>query len=364
LALERDVPVALNELWISRRDSAKSWRRQQRRRQWRPAAMKVSSMRSVVGIALLIGFGAGVVIAASFPPPPWAYGDGERGKPLLDDGKPKRVAGSARSFTLEQIHDSFTPADWYPSEHPPMPAVPVATGRKPDLRACSWCHLPTGLGHSQSGNLAGLRADYLARQLADFKSGARHSSVGNSIMANISRALTPQEAQAAVEYFSKLRQRPWVKVVESDMAPRTVVVEGGLRVQREPLELEPLGERIVEVPQDPARTRLYDAHAGFVAYVPKGSVARGKAFVAMPDKAVSCTECHGKDLRGAEHAPDSTLSVPGLRGRSPTYIMRQLYDFHSGARSGPGAELMKPVAAQMTLQQMTDVAAYFASLVP
>jgi cytochrome c553 len=326
--------------------------------------MNSMHIRALIRIALLMVLGAGVVFAASFPPPPWAYGDGERGKPHPDDGQPKRVAGSTRSFMLAQIHDSFTPADWYPSEHPPMPAVPVATGRKPDLRACSWCHLPTGLGHSQSGNLAGLRADYLARQLADFKSGARHSSVGNSIMANIARSLTPQEAQAAVTYFSQLRQRPWVKVVESDMAPKTEVVEGGLRVQRQPQELEPIGDRIVEVPQDPARTRLYDAHAGFVAYVAKGSIARGKAFVAMPDKAVTCTECHGKDLRGAEHAPDSTLSVPGLRGRSPTYIVRQLYDFHSGARSGPGAELMKPIAAQMTLRQMMDVAAYFASLVP
>jgi cytochrome c553 len=56
--------------------------------------------------------------------------------------------------------------------------------------------------------------------------------------------------------------------------------------------------------------------------------------------------------------------VPALRGRSPTYIVRQLYDFHSGARSGAGAQLMKPIAAQMTVQQMTDVAAYFASLAP
>ena len=326
--------------------------------------MRGLRIRSFVQSVLLIGVGATVVVAASFRPPQWAYGEGERGKPLPDDGQPKRITGSTRSFTLAQIHDSFAPADWYPNEHPPMPAVPVATGRKPDLRACSWCHLPNGLGHSQSGNLAGLSADYLARQLVDFKSGDRHSSVGNTIMANISRALTPEEAEAAVKYFSRLRQRAWVKVVESDTAPRTEVVEGGLRVQREPQELEPLAGRIVEVPVEAGRTRLYDSHAGFVAYVPKGSIARGKALVAKPDKAVQCTECHGQDLRGAAHARDSNLSVPGVRGRSPTYLVRQLYDFNSGARSGPGAELMKPIAVQMTLQEMTDVAAYFASLAP
>jgi len=326
--------------------------------------MNMSGARAFAGIALLIGLGAGIVLAASFPPPPWAYGDGEKGKPLADDGQPKRLAGSTRSYSLEQIHDSFAPADWYPNEHPTMPEIPVAKGRKPEVRACSWCHLPNGLGHPQSGNLAGLSADYMTRQLADFKTGARHSSVGNSIMATISRAMTTQELEAAVMYFSRLRQRPWVKVVETAMAPRTEVVEGGLRVKREPQELEPLGERVVEVPQEAGRTRLYDSHAGFIAYVPMGSLARGKAFVAMPEKAVTCTECHGKDLRGAAHAPDTTIPVPALRGRSPTYIIRQLYDFHSGARSGPGAELMKPIAAQMTLRQMTDVAAYLASLAP
>src|SRR5678815_1684591 len=171
----------------------------------RAAAMNGVHMRLVIRSAILIVLGAGGALAASFPPPPWAYGDGERGKPHSDDGQPKRVTGSTRSFTLTQIHDSFAPADWYPNEHPLMPVVPVATGRKPDVRACSWCHLPTGLGHPQSGNLAGLSADYLTRQLADFKTGARHSSVGNSIMATITRAMSAQEAEAAVNYYSKLR---------------------------------------------------------------------------------------------------------------------------------------------------------------
>jgi cytochrome c553 len=200
--------------------------------------------------------------------------------------------------------------------------------------------------------------------MTDFKTGARHLSVGDLAMASISRAMTPQEVQVAVTYYSRLRQRPWVKVVESEMAPKTVIVEGGLRIKREPPELEPLGERIIEIPQDSERGRLNDSQAGFIAYAPTGSIARGKAFVAMPKKVVTCTACHGKDLRGAAHAPDSTLPVPSLRGRSPTYLVRQLYDFHSGARSGPGAELMKPIAFQLTLREMNDVAAYIASLVP
>src|SRR6476660_8125607 len=201
----------------------------------------------------------GTAQSASFDPPQWAYGVGEKGKAYPDDKQPKRLAGSSRAYTFTQIEDSFAPADWYPEDHPAMPQVPVATGRKPDVRACSWCHLPNGLGHPQSSSLAGLSAEYLTRQLTDFKTGARHSSVGNSIMATITRAMSAQEAEAAVNYYSKLRRRPWIKVDERAMAPRT---------------------EIVEVPQYRERTRLYDSHAGFVAYVPAGAIKRGKDYVA------------------------------------------------------------------------------------
>src|SRR5262245_11738267 len=162
----------------------------------------------------------GTAYSASFEPPQWAFGAGEKGKPYPDDGQPKRLTGSTRTYTFTQIEDSFVPAYWYPNALPPMPQLPVATGRKPDVRACSWCHLPNGLGHPQSSSLAELSADYLARQLADFKTGARHSSVGNSIMATITRAMSPAEATAAVDYFSKLRRRPGIKGLERAMAPK------------------------------------------------------------------------------------------------------------------------------------------------
>ena len=67
---------------------------------------------------------------------------------------------------------------------------------------------------------------------------------------------------------------------------------------------------------------------------------------------------------GAAHAPDTNIAVPALAGRSPTYIVRQLYDIHSGARPGPTTELMKPIAGQLTLQEMIDVAAYLGSKMP
>ena len=333
--------------------------------------------RIVVASLLVFFFSTSSWPAANFPPPEWAYTQTPQDfKPDPDDGKPRKLLGSTRAYTYSQIEDSFAPADWYPAEHPKMPEIPVAKGRRPDVRACSWCHLPNGLGHPQSGNLTGLQPEYMAQQLLDFKTGARHASVGNSIMAIITRAMTPEETKAAIDYFVQLPRKPWIEVIETAMAPKTRIVEGGLRVPIEPQELEPIGQRIVEVPKFPARSRNYDSHAPFVAYVPMGAVRRGRAFVSsggevkrgttvvVPAKTPPCSQCHGVSFRGLAKAPDSDVAVPPLAGRSPTYLVRQLYDIQSGARYGKTTELMKPIAAQLTLSEMIDIAAYMASRMP
>jgi cytochrome c553 len=54
--------------------------------------------------------------------------------------------------------------------------------------------------------------------------------------------------------------------------------------------------------------------------------------------------------------------VPGIAGRSPSYLVRQLYDFKHGARAGDGSVLMKPVVQNMTPDDMLALAAYAASL--
>jgi cytochrome c553 len=56
--------------------------------------------------------------------------------------------------------------------------------------------------------------------------------------------------------------------------------------------------------------------------------------------------------------------VPALRGRSPSYIARQIGDFKSGARRGVWAPLMEPVVAAMSADDILDVSAYLASLPP
>lgn len=61
------------------------------------------------------------------------------------DNTLRRVPGSAAAFTVSQTQDLFNPPDWHADHHPAMPDI-VARGRKPDVFACGYCHLPNGQG--------------------------------------------------------------------------------------------------------------------------------------------------------------------------------------------------------------------------
>lgn len=123
--------------------------------------------------------------------------------------------------------------------------------------------------------------------------------------------------------------------------------------------MEPIGERIIETPKNTEYTeRLRNPRSGFTAYVPPGSIAKGKALATTASaKTTQCTICHGADLNGL-------AVVPALRGRSPSYIARQLADFKEGARHGLWSPLMKPVVANLTADDILNLSAYLASLPP
>jgi cytochrome c553 len=53
--------------------------------------------------------------------------------------------------------------------------------------------------------------------------------------------------------------------------------------------------------------------------------------------------------------------VPGIAGRSPSYLARQLYDMQQGDRHGIWTELMKPVVAKLTNDDMLAIVAYVSS---
>ena len=296
-------------------------------------------------------------------PPYWAYAvdPPSSATPAPPDESPQHVPGSSAAFTLTQLHDLFTVSDWHPDAHPAMPEV-VAHGRKPELYACGYCHLPNGLGRPENASLAGLPASYIVRQMEDFKSGRRKSSepkhLPSSNMAIVGVKASAQEVQSAAAYFSQLKRLPWIRVVEVNSVPTTHVA-GWMLVASTPAATEPIGQRIIETPEDLERTELRDDTSGFVAYVPEGSLKRGKLLVTAGagGKTQACDKCHGPGLRGDG-------SVPPLAGRSPSYIVRQLFDMQRGVRSSALALQMRAPVAKLTMEDMIAIAAYTASLRP
>lgn len=314
-------------------------------------------MRKVIVLFLFLGVVGVFVQGQQKEPPDWAYNvvnTPAGAKPATDDGSPKRLPGSSGAFTLQQIRDGFGPADWYPDDHPKMPPV-VASGRKPDVRACSLCHYPNGKGRPENAGISGLPRSYFLQTMADFRSGDRKSAdarkANTTIMITIAKAMTDEELTAAADYFGSMKWTPWIKVVEADTVPKTRV-QAGLFIKLEGTATEPIGNRIIEMPEDTERSEVFrDPRSGFIAYVPRGSVAKGKALAA------TCGVCHGADLNGLG-------PVPGLAGRSPSYVVRQLFDMQQGARKGVWTELMMPVVKNLTNDDMLAIAAYTASLAP
>ena len=305
-------------------------------------------------------------IVASLPaygaegPPEWAYPVNPPDfKPPEEDGVPRRVPGSSATYSVTQLRDRFIAPVWHPGEHPPLPDV-VARGRKPDVFACGFCHRADGPGGPENANLAGQPAAYLVQQMVDFRSGARKTSVAKrnvDLMISLSKPMTDAEIAEASAYFSALKPRAIIKVVETDTVPKTFITFNHLAALPSG-EKEPIGKRIVEVPEVLEQFANRDTHARFIAYVPPGSVKKGEALVKTgAGKTLQCATCHGPDLKGVG-------AMPAIAGRSPSYMVRQLYDLKSGARAGPESVQMKDVVAKLDNDDMAHIAAYLATLAP
>ncbi|HEX6736028.1 MAG TPA: c-type cytochrome [Azonexus sp.] len=184
---------------------------------------------------------------------------------------------------------------------PAQAATPAELARAGDIVAgrCSLCH---GLqGESASPvfpRLAGQHAEYIARQLADFKSGKRKSET----MKPQAEELTPAEMQALGAFF----------------------------------EAKQVGPR-----------RGRDAELIAVgAYIFK----RGNQFSGLP----GCASCHGDKGLG-------TAQLPRLAGQHPRYIEDQLKQFNKRERTNDNA-VMHTIASKLTELEAHAVAEYIATL--
>jgi cytochrome c553 len=288
--------------------------------------------------------------------------------------RPRHLDGTAASYSLVDIRDGHNVIDWFPGDHPaPMPDI-IAHGPKQlgdTARGCGSCHLPNGKGRPENAQPGGLPYTYIVRQLEDFRLGFRRSAdwrkQNTPTMVNLAMSMTDEEIREAASYFSAVKwNNRWVRVVETDVVPKTRIA-GNLFIATERGRTEPIAGRIIEVPADEEQAEVYrNPHSGWVAYVPVGSVARGKELVTtggtmvvgnetVQGKTTACAGCHGPDLMG-------TADVPPIAGRSPSYLARQLYDFQQGTRNGASAPLMRLVVANLTEEDIVAITAYAASL--
>jgi cytochrome c553 len=290
--------------------------------------------------------------------PDWAYAvptpENEATAPR-DEGTVFSLPGSDGRFTRGQISGAnhTAPADWYPRDHPPMPRLVASGDAARSITACAGCHYPNGKGRPQNANIAGLNAHYLARQLHDMKTGLRRSAEPKKHnaqqMVDFAKAMTQSEIAQVTAYYAALPPTVPLRVIETATVPKMRSQEGmWLPAEGQ----EPIGDRVIETPADVAREQLRDPHAGFIAYAPVGAVAKGRQLAAM----LGCAACHGEGLHGAGRI------APGIAGRSPSYLARQLYDFQQGTRHGAMASAMRPVAARLTASDIVNLAAYAASL--
>lgn len=298
------------------------------------------------------------------PVPAWAYATNPPpppGPPAAVPQGPFQIATSQRSFTRKELSNLFSAPDWRPEDHPAMPEV-VSHGREPEVRACAYCHLPTGNGRPENARLAGLPVEYFVAQVKAFRDGSRKSFVeGRAPTINMTKsavAMRDDEILAAAKYFAALPPQSFVRVVETARVPKSRIAGWLYKFDTEG-EPEPLGERILEGPDDFEQFELRDPATKYVAYVPEGSVALGKRLAQTwgDSQELECSSCHGPGYKGKEE-------VPGIAGRSPTSIVRQLYDFKSGARRGGKSSEMDKVVKYMKNSDMLALAAYLASLTP
>jgi len=264
-----------------------------------------------------------------------------------------RATGSSKEYEASAIAGNANPPDWFPDEHPAAPR----SVKGPFPNACGSCHLMSGQGHPESADIAGMPAEYIIRQMSYFKSGARKEETR---MGPIARAVSDDDVRQAAEYFAAIRPIPFVKVIEAATPPMTYV-SADARHRRIMANggTEPIGRRIIQIPDDPMRTTIRDPHSGFTAYVPPGSIAKGEALVKTggAGKTIQCAICHGDGLTGLGE-------VPRIAGLQPVYIARQLLTIQNGSSNGTAVALMKKAVATLTEDDIIAISAYLGSLPP
>jgi len=181
----------------------------------------------------------------------------------------------------------------------PAPKPDVAKGEAIATQVCAACHSIDGSrGLPANPILQGQHPEYLAKQLADFKSGAR----ANAIMKGFASTLSPEDMKNVAAFYATKTAKP------------------GFAKDKESLLL---GERIY-----------------------RGGIA---------DRQIAaCAGCHSPNGAGIP------VQYPRLGGQHGEYSEAQLVAFRSGLRAN--SLQMAGVAAKMNDREIKAVADYLAGL--
>ena len=177
-----------------------------------------------------------------------------------------------------------------------LPAGSVEAGQA-KAAVCTACHGANGNSvNPEWPSLAGIGADYIAEQLKNFKEGKRVNAVMSSIVAG----LQPDDYADLGAYFDSLTNTG----LEADPS----YWEAGQKLYR------------------------------------GGDQSRG-----IP----ACQACHGPT--GAGNGP---AKFPALRGQHSVYVIKQLNDYASGARTTGPNGIMQTIAKRLSPDDMRNLAAY------
>lgn len=168
-------------------------------------------------------------------------------------------------------------------------------------KICGACHGADGNSTSPAyPNLAGQSPEYLAKQLNEFKSGARK----NATMAPNVTGLSAQDMLDLAAYFSAQQPKP-------RMAKDPALVAEGQKIYK------------------------------------GGNPGSG-----VP----ACASCHGPSGAGIP------VQFPRLASQHSKYVLGQLKNFRSGDRNNDGGKMMQVIARKMTDREMAAVAEYISGL--
>ena len=180
----------------------------------------------------------------------------------------------------------------------------AAQGTPDGVAPCTSCHMPDGAGIAAAGfpRIAGMNADYMARQLRDFAGGQRQ----NPTMMPVAKALTAPEIVAVADYYA------------------------GLPVP--PVATEAAGSAGTEAAAELARVGDWSKRS-------------------LP----ACTQCHGSGGNGIGAA------FPGIAGQHASYIKAQLLAWRAGSRANDPLGMMQTVAVALSEAEIDALAAYYAA---